>query len=400
MKITVKRVQLIATLMDILKIVPGRSSLPIIGTALFSAKDGSLSIVSTDLITFLVERTKARIAKTGAFCVSPKVLLTFLKAVDSELIVMSTATNTVRVEAGKASTLLPTMDAKEFPALPKRINAVPAVVSSLSEALEAVSYAMAKDETRPVLAGAYLDGKAGIITAADGFRLATSALQVRGEGKLPSAILDHAAVFAIKALFTGKVYIAGRVIKTKDHTNAYVQFEQSDRLLVTMAVSGNFPQYNQLIPKGGTIVRFDRDEMKAAVKLMLIANPMNYLTRLITKGRNLTVFTILDGNRTEMAVAAKGKTKIAFDARYLRDALNNLPQGEVIMRTTTPGSPAVFRANGNTHILMPMFCAETTPPKAESITPAATSSIPAPAAVDAVKQAEEIVSQAKEAVAV
>jgi DNA polymerase III sliding clamp (beta) subunit (PCNA family) len=284
--------------------------------------------------------------------------------------------------------------------MPKRINSAPAVVTNLAEALEAVGYAVAKDETRPVLAGAYLDGKAGIVAAADGFRLATSALKVRGKGKLPCAILAGAVVPVIKSIFVGSVSIASRQVKvsnTKD-TNTFVQFECGHRLLMTMAVRGNFPQYSQLIPKGGTIVRFDRDEMKAAIKLMLIANPSNYLTRFISKGHNLMVFTLLEDNRTEMAVASKGKVKIAFDARFVRDILNNLPQGEVVMRTTAPQSPALFRANGNLHVVMPMFCAETIPPP-KPVTPEPISH-PCSASTEAVKQAEEIVAEASKPVQV
>ena len=390
MKVTVNRSKLIEVLADIIRVSPTRHTLPVLSTALLQAKDGYLSVAGTDLTTALVARLKVKIVKNGAVCVSPRALLTFLKAVTTELVVMTLGKGALRVEAGKAATSLTMTAAKEYPPLPKRINSAPTIVTNLAEVLEAVGCSMAKDETRPVLHGAYMDGKAGIVAAADGFRLSTSTLKVRGKGKLPCAIIDGMAVPVIKAVFPGKVSVSSRKEKApgyKDETNfnTFVQFEEGDRLLTTMAIRGNFPQYGQLIPKGGSIARFDRDEMKSAIKLTLTANPETYMTRFITKGHNINVFTICDDNRTEMAVASKGKVKIAFDARYIRDILNNLPQGEVVMRTTAPGSPALFRANGTTHVLMPMFAAETMPPE-KPVTPAPVSH-PCSEAATAVAQA-------------
>ena len=52
------------------------------------------------------------------------------------------------------------------------------------------------------------------------------------------------------------------------------------------------------------------------------------------------------------------ESKIAFNSRYLQDALAVLERGKVVMETTTPSAPGVFKpidSDDYIHVVMPMF---------------------------------------------
>ena len=64
-------------------------------------------------------------------------------------------------------------------------------------------------------------------------------------------------------------------------------------------------------------------------------------------------------NENELEAAVDGDdTKVAFNSKFLMDVLNVLSGKEVVLETTTPSSPGVFRSANHevyTHVVMPMF---------------------------------------------
>jgi len=389
MKATVNRLALISIIADILMVTGTKATLPICTATLFQAKGGLLTMAGTDLQTALTASLKAKVGRSGQAVAFTKPVLNFLKAVTSETVTLSDKGKTVVIEAGRASTTIEAMAAKDFPPLPKRINSLPASVSNLSEALGTVDYAMQKEENRPVLHAVYLDSNK--LAAADGYRLAVADLKARG--KLPKFIIEFKAAGLIKAIFPGSVKIAYRETKTNPITK-HLQVESKDRLLVTVGISGNFPNYTPLIPVYRKAVKFEKKDMLEALKLMVMANPVMPNTRLITKGHNLSVFTFDNEAKTEMTIPCQGKVKIALNAKQVSEILGHLADSKVTMRWNAATSPVVFKAPGAVHVVMPMTTPETTPEVTKpAYTPAPAPTPPAEAAA-AVAQAEEIVKEA------
>jgi DNA polymerase III beta subunit len=393
MKATVNRLKLIGIMTDILMVTGTKCTLPIATATLFQVKGGLLTMAGNDLQTALTASLKAKVARSGQAVAFTKPVLNFLKAVTSETVTLSDKGKTLVIEAGRASTTLEAMSVKDYPPLPKRILSTPAVVTNLRTALGSVDYAMAKIDNRPVLNGVYMDGSK--LAAADGFRLAVADLKARG--KLPKVIIESKAVGIIKALFPGPVKIAFRVTKTKRYDNTIsetqlLQVESKDRLLVTMGVSGKYPDYAALIPSFKKLVILERKDMLEALKLMITANPtsVNHLTRLVTKGKNLLVQTFHDEAKTEMAIPCQGKLKIALNAKQASEVIGHLPDGQVTMRWDEAKRPVVFKTPGSVHIVMPMFVAEwEKTEKPASVTP------PTEAAA-AVAEAERITAETRQ----
>ena len=203
--------------------------------------------------------------------------------------------------------------------------------------------------------------------------------------------------FLTYKLFPGPVKVSCRVTKAKDNSvTQTLQVESKDRLLITIGVSGNFPNYEPLIPAYRKNVKFQRKDMLEALKLMLMANPVLPNTRLITKGRNLSVFTFDNEAKTEMLIPATGKVKVALQGKQLSEILGHLPDGLITMRWDGAEHPVMFKIPGAVHVVMPMKSPETVP--AKPITPASISypATPTPSteAAAAVAQAEEIVAEA------
>ena len=139
--------------------------------------------------------------------------------------------------------------------------------------------------------------------------------------------------------------------------------------LVSQLIEGNFPDYNQIIPKGYTTRSLvSTEELLKAVKVaFLFARDAANIIRLnIVPGSELSPGQVivtgtsaeLGDNVSEVDATIEGEeTEIAFNARYLIDALSVVGTAETALETSTASSPGLLRPVGGDDfscVIMPM----------------------------------------------
>jgi len=353
MRATTQRGALLETLGKVKSAVAVKHTLPVLGAVLIRAGGGQVTLTGTNLEVALTASCKANVSRQGAVAVLPKTLEAFLKAVKAETITLSRVGKTrLKVEAG-ATTTLEGFDAQEFPPVPRvRGNAVE--VAGLASALKQISYAMAREGGRPILEGVHFapDNGSVVLAAADGFRLAET--KVKARGQFEQATVPARAVQLIERLMPGKVSIH-RAKDGKSSNYPRISFVGDGLVLTAMIVQGTFPNYKQVIPKGGSLLTVDKGALKNALDVVSITLPSNNCVRLHARGGKLIVSTKHEETgETEIKVPAKGKAKIAFDIRYVRDLLAKASE-QFILRIRDAQTPGVVKQNGTIHVIMPMF---------------------------------------------
>jgi DNA polymerase-3 subunit beta len=353
MRAVANRLLLLETLGKVKSAVAAKHTVPVCGAVLIRAGGGQVTLTGTNLEVALTASCKASVTRQGAIAVLPKTLEAFLKAVKAETVTLSLVGKThLKVEAG-ATTSLEGFEAQEFPEV-KGVRGKAVEVTGLASGLKSVSYAMAKEDARPVLNGVCftLDKGAVVLAASDGFRLAEA--KVKAKGQLEQTIVPSRAVQLIEKLMPGKVSIH----REKDGQSTeypHVSFVSEGLVLTSMVTKGTYPNYKQIIPKGGSLLTMDNGALKDALDVVSITLPDNNVVRLRTRGGNLVISTNNEEKgETEVKVPAKGKAKIGFDIRYLRDILARI-NGQITLRTKGAQSPGVVKQNGTIHVLMPMF---------------------------------------------
>ena len=352
MRATTQRGALLETLGKVKSAVPAKHPLPICTSVLIRAGGGQVMLTGTDLEVGLTASCKATVTRQGAVSVSPRSLEAFLKVVKAETVTLSlVGKNHLKIEAG-ATTTLEGYEAEDFPPVPG-VRGKAVEVTGLASALKQISYAMAKDDVRPVLNGVCLtpDGGAVLLAAADGFRLAET--KVKAKGQLEQTVMPSKAVKLIEKLMPGKVSI--HKAKPKQPAgNPTISFVGEGLVLTANATAGSYPNYKQVIPKNGSPVTVDSKALRDALDVVSITLPDNNAVRFQTRGGNLVVSAKnADKGETEVKVPAKGKVKIAFEANYLKDLLTRT-SGPITLRTRDAQSPGVVKQNGTIHVLMPM----------------------------------------------
>jgi DNA polymerase-3 subunit beta len=353
MRATLQRGALLETLGKVKSAVAPKSTLPVLHNVLIRAGGGQVTLTGTDLEVALTASCKASVSRQGAIAVLPKTLETFLKAVKADIVTLSLVDKThLKVEAG-AVTTLEGFEAQDFPPVPG-VRGTPVVVIGLANALKQISYALAKEEDRPVLTGVCItpeDGGAYLV-ACDGLRLAETKVKVKGY--VQQTIVPGKAVQLIERLMPEKVSIHRTKGGGKAGKRPSISFVGDGMVLTAMAIQGKYPDYKNVIPKNGSPLTVDSKVLMEALKVVSITLPDNSAVRFRAGRGKLIVLAKNEQGETEVKVPAKGKVQIALRVDQLKDLLAKT-SGMITLRTSSPKSPGVVRQNGTVHVLMPLF---------------------------------------------
>ena len=363
MKVEVNRTALVSALKTVRAARCKRSALPILHMVLLAAAEGCLQLTCTDLTAVITTKLKARIvAKGDSCCVDPDKVLILLDTLKSPNVTLNAKDKVMEISSGAALCITENMPGKDYPDFKDKLamkKAKPITVASFVTAVNRVAYAMAVEDTRPILAGMslkFLDGEIELC-AADGFRLAVTRVKYSTTHKFKKGdprqfTVPREAVALFKTFGADKV-----VICIGDN---YLTFSTPGVIIGTGPIQGTYPDYSQLYPdpKFMKPMSFDRGEMLNALKAVIKQKEFKlHPLRLETKrGGGVKVWSQDgDGHKLEFTVNGKGHGKIALNATLLRDTISVAPGPSITLYTTTNKGPMKMKLGHDTHLLMPMY---------------------------------------------
>ncbi len=368
MKLSVMQENLARGLQVVSRAVSSRNTLPVLANVLLRTEDAGLKLTATNLEIGITAWVAGRIDGEGALTVPARLfndLVAGLPAgerIDLEV----DGASTLRIKAGRYQTQLRGIDAEEFPVIPSPGERPTTRVSQkeLRRALSEVVFAAASDEARPILTGVLtrLSGDRLTLAAADNYRIAVRGL----------AILDP--VEDTSLVVPGRSYaeLMRVLVDTDDpvdimlaSSKSQVLFHVNDIDIVSRLIDGQFPNYQQVLPTShSTRAVVDRDDLLKAVRLsaLIASSAANVIRlRLGDDGSNtINIAAAADVGEAQGEVEAQIEgeaVQVAFNARYLQEALQNLDQEQIALEFSGPLSPGVIRPTSDedyVHVIMPV----------------------------------------------
>ena len=230
-------------------------------------------------------------------------------------------------------------------------------LDELVSAVEQTQMAASTDEARPVLTGVLVQVQGGSLTlaATDGHRLAVRKLAATGAPDLEASLIVPARALAELARVLkgepGKV----EVIISKARNQVFFRAGTSE--LTSRLIDGKYPNYAQVIPsKSSTKVRVSTSELMQTVRAVsLFARDSANVIRVKAQAGALVLSATTNevgDSRAEMTADVDGSDiQIAFNARYVLDALGVIGVDEVELLFDGPLSPGLLRPPGKEHYL-------------------------------------------------
>jgi DNA polymerase III subunit beta len=367
-KLSVMQENLARGLQVVSRAVSTRSTLPVLNNVLLRTEDGGLKLTATNLEIGMTYWVPGKIDTGGAMTVPARLLADIVaglpanERVDLEL----QAQETLHIEAGRFETRVKGIDAEEFPAIPTAGERPTTRVAQgvLKKSLGEVTFAAATDEARPILTGvlAKFEGDKLTLAAADNYRIAVKTLTVLDPVEETSIVVPARSLHELSRILSDTDDPVDIVLSPARNQ---ILFHLEGIDLVSRLIDGQFPNYQQVLPKGFTTKAVvDRDQLLAAVKLasLIASSSANIVKLQVGKDAEIgvTVSAAADvgDNKSDVEAKVEGDgTTIAFNARYLIDVLTNVDADQFSIELNGPLSPGVFRPVTDAqyvHVVMPV----------------------------------------------
>jgi DNA polymerase-3 subunit beta len=374
MKVTVLQENLARGLGTVSKAVSPRSTLPVLANILIASDEGRLRLSATNLEMGITCWIPARIDEEGSTTVPARTFSDLVSTLPSDqvLLKLDPSTQTLNVRGGTSTNDIKCIDAQEFPPMPVPDfeGAVQINVGDFREMIHQVAFAASSDEARPVLMGVLVqvDNDKLTMAAADGFRLSVRKAVLSTPSPAPiSAIVPAQALKELARVATDSEEPIYMVLPKG---RGQVVFRVKDVEVVSQLIDGTFPDFQQIIPrsyKSRTLVSTS-SLLKACKQAEIFAREGSNVARLNIKSAQSEMqpseveisATSEETGKNETIVEATvdgSGLLIAFNVKFLREALEVIRTPNVALETSAPNAPGVVKPVGDDqflHVIMPM----------------------------------------------
>ena len=349
-------------------VVERKTTIPILSNFLFEAGGDKLSITATDLDLSLRTSCPAKVKKEGSCTVPARKLYDYVKLLpDGDVAIRLLENHWVAIRSGRSNTKMVGMARANFPALPtfpaSDVVKIPAQI--LRTLIAKTIFAISNEESRYTLNGALMVLKPETVTmvATDGHRLAhieNSKAKFKVSGELKTLVPKKAMAELNTLLQLGE---AEDVEFARDESTLF--FRIGPRLLTSRQLTGQFPNYEAVLPKDNSksIALHGEDLGAAIARVAQFADERSRAVRLKLENGELKLSaSSTETGESEDSIETDYKGEpltIGFNAQYITDFLKATGSGDVRLELKDAQSAGQLRpAEGEDYkyryIVMPM----------------------------------------------
>jgi DNA polymerase-3 subunit beta len=353
--------------------VAAKNTMPILANVLLEAKDKKLEFVATDLDMGVRCSVSAEVVDKGSITLNAKKLADIIRELpDASIDIEIDDSHKVILVCQKSSFKIHGLPKDDFPILPevKKDKSFKIQASLLQEMIKKTIFAVSNDETRYVLNGVYFQVEGGKVrmVSTDGHRLAFI------QKKLESKSDDKCSVIIPTKTLNELSKVVSETDKEKGDeekekiveimaTDNQIKFVIEGVEIVSRLIEGQFPNYEQVIPKESDkkIEATTEDLAAATRRVAILTSEKSNSIRYQAKGSKLTVSSKtpdMGEAKEEIEVIYKGEEiSISYNSKYVLDVLKNVGTKEITLELTQPLSPGIIRPKGDSDylcVIMPM----------------------------------------------
>lgn len=363
MKFIIQKDQLVELIGKIQGVASSRPVIPILANVLIEARDRKVILTTTDLTVSMRVFCEADILEEGGLALPAKRLFQLVRELTTPQITLETIEEGIAVlTAGSSQFRLHGMNKEEFPTYPdlKEGKSFSILAETLRNMLVNTSFAAARDDTRQVLNGVYLEiehGKATLV-GTDGKRLAKIEEPISfDEGEKLTSIIPLKAVEEMARLLEDENSVTVTLMRDK------IALETDRASLISKLLSGQFPDYQRVIPnpEGMNKISIHREELMTLLKqVSLFTSEISHSVRLTFDHGELKLQATnndIGEGRVHMPVDySQDRLDIAFNPHYFLDILRHCKDETVNFGITDSFNPGSITTDSSTahYVLMPM----------------------------------------------
>ena len=334
------------------KAITGKSTMPILEGIYINASNNQLTLIGSDMDVSIQTKVEADVLQEGSIVIDSKIFGEIIRKLpNSDIRIEIIENDTVQITCEKSVFNVVYMNADEFPKLPQidETKQIQVPQNILKNMIKSTSFAIAQDETRPILQGILFeikDKKLNLV-ALDGYRLA-----------IKSEYLD--SDFDLDIVIPGKTLNeVAKILEDTDlmvnitFTNNHILFNLDETKVISRLLDGKYVNYNSLLPQEyKLLVEVNRQQLQNCIERasLMVKEGNTNLIKLDIKEDMIVITSIsqLGKVREEVAINLQGEEiEIAFNSRYLIDVLKSMEDEVILLEMTSSVTPCVIKAKNS-----------------------------------------------------
>ena len=365
MRITVDSRELRRGISIVSDALSNKPALPILSAILIEAQADLITLTASDLDITLQTRVDATVSEPGSVAVHGKILSEIINEWPDGDVELSSDDLSLVIQSDDKDFTINGQEPNDFPTVPMTEDGAVIAIGSggidadtLADMIKKTSFAVSKDETRPVLQGVFFrsDEEGFAMVATDGHRLACYTRDLMG-------LVDAEAILPLQCL-----NIMSRICDGDGTINigsSRLTVTVGPTTLVSRLIEGPYVDYKQIIPApGDNQLHVEKEVLLPALRRVSILS--SQYTRQVNMslkddGIELTAISAERGGDARESIPAEYTGKemtMGYNAQYLQEILR-MTSGIININFTNETTAAIIEENNQAsgrlfYLLMPL----------------------------------------------
>ena len=350
-------------LMIVDRITGKNLTLPVLGSVLWVATGKSLKLRATNLNIGIEMEVPAKIEKEGVVAIRSDILSSLFSVLTGDQFVsFELINNNLSVKTKSNTIILKSISSEDFPTIPLIEGEVLSIpTNKFIEGIKSVYYSASTSEIKPEIGSVYIYPEEDMLVfvATDSFRLAEKKVKIKQKLSFSGILIPFKNVIEIIKVLEN---IEGEVKITLQKNQ--ISFSSSNIYLTSRVVDGAFPDYKQIIPKGGTteVTLLKHDFISSLKVSNIFSDKFNQITFNIKPKEKVFEIeaknTDIGENITLLGGALSGEDVVLnFNYKYIVDCFTSMTSDSLVLTFNGSNRPMIIKPIGDSsfmYLVMPM----------------------------------------------
>ncbi len=348
----------------VLKAVTGKSTSPILDNILLISDENGFRMVGNDLqLGIETVNIEADVIKPGTIALDAKMFSEIIRKLPkNDVEIEVNEKNITKIKCGKSKFEILGISGDDFPRLPsiEKVQSFKVNCNKLRNMIKKTNFSVAITESKPVLTGELFEISTNNfnMVAVDGHRIAFINNNIESDVNL-NVVIPAKTLVEISKIMPSDNDAEIELF----FTNKHVLFQTSECIVVSTLLEGEFIKYNQIFTEDyKSKINLDRLSLISALeRSMLLSKESQRSPVKLDIKEDLLIITSNSeiGNcYEEVNVMIEGDLlEIAFNPKYLLDALKSIETEKIEMFFTTSLSPCIVKGeneNNQKYLILPL----------------------------------------------
>lgn len=361
MKLQFQKESLLNGINIVFKAIASNTSMPILKCILIDASTSEIKLTATDMDLGIETKIEGLILEHGKIALDAKLLFEIIRKLpdsESSVIIVSDNLFNTRIECENALFTIQGLDGEEFSYLPyiERDHYICLSQLTLREAIRQTIFSIAPNDSNKMMSGELLEVHDNIlkIVSLDSHRISIRNILLRDRYEDQKVIVPGKTLSEISKILTGDNEKDVLIFFSKNH----ILFEFDDTVVISHLIEGEYFRIDHMLSNDyETRVKVNKrefmDNIDRAMILIRDTDRKPIILTIEDSNVNMRVKSSFGMMNADVSAQKTGRDiMIAFNPKFLLDALRVIDDEEVDLYMMNPKSPCFIRDEAGSYIYL------------------------------------------------